>query len=237
MAVIVSQKANLGGKEFDIRVFLPKGKISKLEREKAERLDHFLKIRLPGIEKEMEQEGSLNQGALRKWHSLGLRLQFVDDTELIEPSDVHSRVIWLALREHCPVSLLPKGEKEKIQENHPSKREGKKYDHFEHCYKLGKFRWEDVEWVPTWTDWSELAEVPGIMRDHRIIPTVGKLARRLEPLILRHKFREIVKELRKEFPTKEKTIESTGLEDAVIQRKIETAFVRIVSVASEINIP
>ena len=226
MAVIVTRIANFGNGEIRLRVFLPEGqKITKAEREKAERLDEFLKERIPEIEREMERDGSLNKDALRKWHSLGTRLQFVEDRSLVDPSDVYEGRIWRALREYCPVSLRPKGARE---EDHgrsgPPKREGKKYDHFELCYRLGKFQWSDINWLPTWTDWVDLIETPGLIRDARIVPAISRLARPLYRTLVRENFREVIKELRKEFPTKTKLIESTGLEDAAITEKVKNAF-------------
>ena len=108
MAVLVTKRATLDGKEICVKAFLPPGKLSKTGREKAERLDGFLSRRMLEIEKEMLLEGSLNEQALKKWHALGTRLQFVDDTELVEQSDINERFIWQAIRQHCPSSLLPK---------------------------------------------------------------------------------------------------------------------------------
>ena len=226
MAVIVTQKVNFGS----VRVFLPKGKLSKTERLKAEKLDKFLKDRVPTIEKEMDQEGSLDEEALKKWHSLGLRLQFVDDRELVDPLDVDEGRIWLALREYCPNTLLPKGERDEELEKHDlTKREGKKYDHFELCYKLGKYRWSEISWLPTWTEWVDLIEAPGLVRDERIILEVAKCVKELEYTVAKEKFREIIKELRKEFPTKEKVIDSTGFNASVITKKVKEAFHRALS--------
>jgi len=153
--------------------------------------------------------------------------RIVENQELVDPSDVYEYHIWHAVREYCPVTLLPKGEKERSDEGRISKRKGKKYDHFELCYKLGKYEWGDVQWIPTWTEWVDLIEAPGLIRDIRIVPEIGKLARSLEPSVLKEKFREIVKELRKEFPTKERVIESTGFVDSVIKEKIKATFRRV----------
>ena len=227
MAVIVTQKANFGSGEIKLRVLLPKGKITKAEREKAEKLDVFLKDRMPGIEREMQDEGALSESALKKWHSLGSRLQFVDDSVIVDPSDLHEGRAWRALREYCPGSLLPKSEKDESHE-HPTspKREGKKYDHFELCYRLAKFQWADINWLPTWKDWVDLIEVPGLMRDSRIMPEIGRLSRLLYHSLIKESFREVIKELRKEFPTRVKLIDSTGLSDAAITEKVKDAFRR-----------
>lgn len=226
MAVIISKKVDFGRGEVKLRVFLPPGKITKAEREKAEHLDGFLTKRMPEIEKEMRKDGMLNKEALKKWHSLGKQLQFVDNPNLVDPTDVHERRIWLALREHCPPVLLPKGEKQRDNEGSISKRGGKKYDHFELCYRLAKYDWSHVNWIPTWTEWVDLIEAPGLVRDVRVVPEIGEQTASIKPEILKEKFRNIIKELRKEFPTKEKIIESTGFADSIIKKKIKRAFRR-----------
>ena len=216
MAVLVTKRVNLDGKEICIRVFLPPGKLSKAGREKAERLDTFLTRRMREIEKEMSLEGSLNKQALKKWHALGTRLQFVDDTELVEPSDKNERFIWQAIREHCPPSLEVKG----------LKRAGKKNDHFELCYRLGKYKWADIDWLPTWTEWVDLIEAPGLISDGRIVAKISELARTVYRTLVKENFREVIKELRKEFPTKSRAIESSELEDSEIEGKVSGAFRR-----------
>lgn len=228
MAVLVTKRVTLGGKETCIRAFLPPGKLSKAGREKAERLDSFLSRRMHEIEKEMMLEGSLDEQALKKWHALGTRLQFIDATELVEPSDVNERFIWQAIREHCPASLLPKGELEgDTGDARGLKRAGKKNDHFELCYKLGKYKWSEIDWLPTWTEWVDLIETPGLIGDGRIVPKIAELARTVYRTLVKENFREIIKELRREFPTKSKPIESSELEDSEIKEKVSSAFRRV----------
>jgi len=225
VAVLVTNKEILNGKEIFVRAFLPPGRLSKASRERAERLDGFLAQRMREIEKEMMLEGSLSEQALKKWHALGTRLQFVDDVALVEPSDVNERWIWRAIREHCPQSLLPKGELESdAREARGLKRAGKKNDHFELCYKLGKYEWTDVEWLPTWTEWVDLIEAPGLTGDERIVRRIAELARTVYRTLVKENFREVIKELRKEFPTKSRAIESSELEDTEIKEKVNRAF-------------
>ena len=226
MAVLVTKRAILDGKEICVRAFLPPtGKLSKAGREKAERLDSFLSRRMREIEKEMILEGSLNEQALKKWHALGTRLQFVDDPELVEPSDVNERWIWQAIRQHCPSSLLPKGELESDPgEERGLKRQDKKNDHRELCYRLGKYKWSDVDWLPTWTEWVDLIEAPGLVGDERIVPKIAELARTVYRTLTKENFREVIKELRREFPTKSRAIEASELEDSEIRAKVISAF-------------
>lgn len=227
MAVLVTKRVTLDGNEIYVKAFLPPGKVSKTGREKAERLDSFLSRRMREIEKEMILESSLNEQALKKWHALGARLQFVDEAELVEPSDVNERFIWQAIREHCPQTLLPKGELEgDTGETRGFKRAGKKNDHFELCYRLGKYKWADVDWLPSWTEWVDLVEAPGLIGDQRIVRRIAELARTVYRSLAREHFREIIKELRKEFPARSKPIESSELKDAQVQEKVNSAFRR-----------
>ena len=53
MAVIVRETIDLGAGPQEVRVFLPKGVLSKSEREQAERLDTYLTKLLPRIYEDM----------------------------------------------------------------------------------------------------------------------------------------------------------------------------------------
>mgnify|MGYP001583033828 FL=1 len=227
MAVIVSEKVNFGDGDVTLKVFLPKGKITKSEREKAERLDQFLSKRMPEIETEMVSDSTINAAALVKWHSLGKRLKFVEDTSLVEPSDLHDGRIWLALRMHCPLSLKPKGEQENSDDGHVrGKREGKKNDHFELCYRLGKFKCEEINWISTWTEWVDVAEAPGLMNDDRIMPVIAERAQSIDSMVVRRQFRNIIKELRQDFPMQQKKIDSSGMAVNEIRKRVALAFER-----------
>ena len=111
MAVIVRKKIIIDGKPIIMTPFLGKGKITKDDMEKAKKLDRYLEQKMSQIFKEMKKAKLFNINALRKWHALGKELSFVDDRSLVNAEDVNNGYIWLAIRQHCPTKLLPKGTK------------------------------------------------------------------------------------------------------------------------------
>ena len=227
MAVIVREKVNFGDGDVALKVFLPKGKITKSEREKAERLEQFLNTRMPEIEAEIVKDSTIHAAALVKWHSLGKRLKFVEDTSLVEPSDLHEGRIWMAIRMHCPLALKPKGEQESCEDiTIRGKRVGKKNDHFELCYRLGMLGRKEIEWLSSWTEWVDVVEAPGLMNDSRIMPVLAERAKSLDPMIVHRKFRNIVKELRQQFPMQQKKIDSSGMALEDIRKRVALAFER-----------
>lgn len=221
MAVIVRRKIIVNGKEIIMTPFLGKGKITKDEMEKARRLDEYLASKMNQIYEEMKERGFLNVDALRKWHALGGRLSFIGNKSLIDPGDINDRYIWLAIRQHCPLELLPKGtRKTDIGATTGARREGKKYDHLHYCYELGKYKWEDINWVGSWFNWITLMESPGLMRDHRVIPVMKQVVKKLGRAINKNEFRSFAKSLRKFFSTKGAYRDTTDISDNKIEEII-----------------
>src|SRR3972149_9169872 len=92
-------------------ILFPTGRmVTREEREQAERLDDFLRYRMPGISEELSALGLLGTNTLPKWHALGQRLAFVDDPNAVSAHDRDSGAVWLAIRQHCPRELLARGE-------------------------------------------------------------------------------------------------------------------------------
>jgi hypothetical protein len=222
MAVIVREKIDLGAGPQDIRVFLPKGVLSKSEREQAERLDIYLSELLPRIHKDMRKEGSLSGSELVKWYNLGCRLQFVDDPSLVAPDDLLQGYIWKAIREHCPQELRPSPKRRGEQDTQPE-REGHRRDHYHCCYEIGKYSWEDINKIKRWSDWMSLFEAPGILRDSRILKLVIEALTRIEHPLARIEFRKLVKALRKPFSTRPTYVEPTVLPDERLKALVSKA--------------
>ncbi|MFH2012361.1 MAG: hypothetical protein ABIJ37_06680 [Pseudomonadota bacterium] len=221
MAVIVRRKAIINGKEIVMTPFLGEGKITKDDMEKARRLDKYLEQKMNQILKDMKREGSLNANALKKWHALGEKLSFIDDKNLVNPEDINNGYIWLAIRQYCPLELLPKGtQKTNVGATTGARREGKKYDHLHYCYQLGKHKWKDIDCVGEWFNWITLMESPGLMRDPRVIPTMKQIVKGLGRTITKNEFRAFAKSLRKFFSTKEAYRDTIGLSDAKIKEII-----------------
>lgn len=221
MAVIVRRKATVDGKKIIMTPFLGEGKITKDDMEKARKLDKYLAEKMNQIFKEMKKEKFLNINALMKWHMLGQNLSFVDDDSLVNAEDVNNGNIWRAIRQHCPLELLPKGTKKTgVEATTGARREGKKYDHLHYCYQCGKYNWEDISWVGSWFNWITLMESPGLMRDPRIIPAMKQAVKSLGRTITKSEFRAFAKSLRKFFSTKGEYRDTGGVSDTEIRKII-----------------
>lgn len=217
MAVIVRKKVIINGKEIIMTPFLGEGKISKDDMEKAKKLDKYLAQKMSQIFEEMKGAGLLNANALKKWHALGEKLSFVDDRSLVNAEDVNNGYIWSAIRQHCPLELLPRGTKKTdVGATTEARREGKKYDHLHYCYRCGKYSWQDISWVGNWFNWITLMESPGLMRDPRVIPAMKQIVKSLGRLITKNEFRAFAKNLRKFFSTKGEYRDTSGINDAEI---------------------
>ena len=217
MAVMVRKRAIINGKEIIMSPFLGEGKITKNDMEKARKLDKYLEQKMNQIFKEMKKERLLNTNALKKWHALGEKLSFVDDKSLVNAEDVNNGYIWLAIRQHCPLELLPKGtQKTEMGASTGARREGKKYDHLHYCYQCGKYNWQDIKWVGNWFNWITLMESPGLMRDPRVIPAMKQVVKSLGRTITKNEFRAFAKRLRNFFSTKGKYRDTTNISDAEI---------------------
>lgn len=230
MAVIIKRKAIIDDKEIIMRTFLPTGKISKNAAEKARILDKHLEIKMGQILQEMRNEGLLEAKALKKWHGLGKKLAFINNRSLVDIEDVTNGYIWLAIRQYCPIELLPKGtQKTELRATTGARREGKKYDHLDYCYQCGKYDWEDINWIVSWFDWITLIESPGLIRDPRIIPIMAKIVKSLRRSLTKKEFRAFAKSLRNFFSTKSEYRDTSGVDDAKI-KEIITRSAREVSI-------
>ncbi len=215
-----------------VPMLYPTGRaIGKEEREQAERLDSFLAQHVPAIVNELTSTGKLSGNGLAKWHGLGVRLSFVDDPSLVSINDRDAGAIWLALRQHLPESLLPAGDEaltpavltKRLSTIESQRRLGKRHDHFERCYKLGKYSLQDVAWL-TWSDFDAFLESPGLERDPRILPLLGSRARKLKRRLKRTEIRAVFKTLREAIPTKHKSRDTTSIPESDLRSLIDDAF-------------
>ena len=222
MAVIVHETIDFGAGPENVEVFLPKGTLSKSEREQAERLDAYLSKLLPRIYEDMKKEGSLSGSEFFKWYNLGRRLQFVDDSSLVAPDDLLQGYIWQAIREHCPQELRPSPKRRGKRDTRPE-REGHGRDHYHCCYNAGKYSWEGLSKIKRWSDWMSLFESPGILRDPRILKLVIEAIARIEHPLTRIEFRKLVKALRKPFSTRPTYVEPSVLSNERLEVLISEA--------------
>jgi len=222
MAVIVRETIDLGAGPQEVKVFLPKGMLSKSEREQAERLDKELSTLLPRICEDMKREGSLSGSEFFKWYKLGRRLQFVDDPSLVAPDDLQRDNIWRAIREHCPQELRPSPKRRGKRDTRPE-REGHGRDHYHCCYEIGKYSWEDISKIQRWSDWMSLFESPGILRDSRILKLVIEAIAGIGHPLARVEFRKLLKALRKAFSTRPTYVEPSVLSNERLEVLISKA--------------
>jgi hypothetical protein len=228
MAVIVRETMDLGAGPQEVAVFLPKRPLSKREREQAERLDGFLRLRIPEIAAEMRREGSLDAAEIRKWHALGRRLAFVQDAALVAPDDVVEGHVWGAIRQYCPPELRPSRRGGATGDAAVARREGTRLDHYYYCYLLGKQDPAIFAWLARWSDWFDLVEIAGALRDARALPLVVEAISRVGRRLGQKEFREFVKELRKVFSTKPVFRDTTVLDKDLLADAIATAIERTV---------
>jgi len=206
MAVIVRKRKPtiIRGRKVMVVQYLPQGILSKEDRLRAEKLDDFLKQRMPAILREMRELGILDGPLVKKWHSLGVRLRaFADDGSLVDPKDRDTGLLWDAVRGHCGEELLagstdPSGR----DEEEVPRREGHKYDHLHYCYEAGKFDWREFSWIQRWSDWISILESPGLIRDLRVFRALGDEVRRMPSYPSRRRFRSVLRALRQHFRTK-----------------------------------
>ena len=222
MAVIVRETIDFGAGPENVEVFLPKGTLSRSEREQAERLDEYLRKLLPRIYDDMKMEGSLSGSELLKWYNLGRRLQFIGDTSLVAPDDLLRGYIWQAIRDHCPKELRPSHKRRGERDTQPE-RDGHRRDHYHCCYEIGKYSWEEISRIQRWSDWISLFESPGILRDPRILKLVIEAIATIGHPLTRLEFRKIIKALRKPFSTRPTYIEPSVLSDERLRALISEA--------------
>lgn len=217
MAVIVRKKVIVNAKEIIMTPFLGEGKITKGDMERARKLDKYLEQKMPKIFEEMKKKNLFRASGLRKWYALGKKLSFVDVRSLVNAEDVNNGNIWLAIRQHCPLELLPRGTKKTdVGATTKARREGKKYDHLHYCYQCGKYNWEDINWVGNWFNWITLMESPGLMRDPRVIPVMKQIVKNMGCTITKNEFRAFAKRLRNFFKTKGEYRDTSGVSNAEI---------------------
>ncbi len=220
MAIVIRKKVLIDGAEIELRTYQPPGRLSKTERERADRLDEALKTKIPALaEKEVKSDPKV-KGVVRKWYLLGQNLRvLVDDSGLVSSIDLSGGLIWQAIWHYLPDSLRPakSGEADDY-----SDKQHKRKDHLSLCYEISAFDWNEVNWIQRWDDWHQLAFRPGLLRDRRIVRKLGKGISALTTYPTRERFRNIVKKLGDSFPTRQHR-DSSLLSDDVIEKAVADA--------------
>jgi len=210
----------IGGVEVELKTYQPAGRLSKKERERADRLDEALKVKMPALAQQVLNIDPKAEGIVRRWYVLGQKLRaFVNDSKLVSSSDISSGLVWQAVWRCLPESLRPAGSGD--TEDYSDKQHKRK-DHLSLCYEISAFDWNEVRWIQRWDDWQQVAFRPGLLRDPRIIHALGIAILALATYPTREIFRNIVKKLGEDFPTRQHR-DSSLLSDDVIEKAVSGA--------------
>lgn len=200
MAVIIRKTIEFGNQEIESKVIEPTGVLSKEDRLRAEKLDALLNVRIPEIAEEVIEEVKNDANTVKRWHTLGKKLrEIVNDRELVLQSDIDNLLIWQAIWQYLPQTMLP--ERTNTDTPYPDKQH-KRQDHLSLCYELSNFTWEEVRWIKKWSFVHEITARPSLLRDKRIFRLLGNYVSTLPNYPSVEDFREIMKNLVKRFPTK-----------------------------------
>jgi len=226
MAVIVRKKIQFGDQEIESKVFEPSGVISKEDRLRAEKLDDLLQSRIPEIADEVLDEVPDESDKVKRWHSLGKKLRiFVDDRDLVLQSDIDNMLIWQAIWQFLPSTMIPS--QTNIDKPYYDKQH-KRQDHLSLCYELSSYPWDEVSWIKKWAYVHEITARPSLLRDERIFGTLGRYIDELSIYPTVEEFREIMKNLAKAFPTKQFR-DSSLLADDEIDTQVSKAVKSVMS--------
>lgn len=220
MAVIIRKSVKFGESEQEVKTYQPSGAISKEERIRANRLDEVLEKQIPAIAKEILSDPLCKNNIVRRWLTLGNKFrEIVDDRNLVLQEDVDNGLIWQAISYYLPETMLP--ERSNLQKSYADKQH-KRQDHFSLCYELSKFSWEEVKWIKRWSYVHEITARPALLRDRRIFIALGEEVASLIDYPTNSEFREIMKLLTQEFPTKSYR-ESLIISDYEVKKRVKKA--------------
>jgi hypothetical protein len=225
MAVIVPRQITIGKSQHTVKTYQPPGAISKEERIRADKLDSILQKRIPEVSREILSDPACRDNIVRRWYSLGRKLrEIVDARDLVLQEDISSGLIWQAVASYLPREMLP--ERSNLEKPYEEKQH-KRQDHFSLCYELSRFSWDEVKWIKTWSFVHEITARPALLRDKRIFISLGQGISLLAEYPASDQFREMMKVLAKEFPTKSYR-ESLLISDQEIQSRVTKAVNSIV---------
>jgi hypothetical protein len=200
MTVIVRRKVKIEGSYVEMKAYLPPGSLSKEERIRADHLDEVLSREIPIIAKKISDIATEEGNLVFRRYKLGQYLrEIIDDQELVSRPDIENKLVFMAIWDHLPDSLRPSGP---AGGRPPSEDPLRRKDHLVLCYEISAFDWSEVKWIKRWDDWFRLAFRPGLVRDRRIIKTLGEAISKIGTYPSAKDFREIAKLLGRAFPTR-----------------------------------
>ncbi len=197
MAIIVDKNGR--------RIYKTIGYLAYEDKEKADKLDDFLKNQIRQIERRLQQKGLLalkgKSGSIQFWFNLGLEL----------------RSLWSLVRDNynLPDTFLPYFFKAVFDNSDATKPEsGRANDlkraYFYYGYIIAGFPWEQVQSAGNWRQWIEFLDAKRIRTDQRIIEwfVQRKVMEIQENTNLTREdwFRRITREIRSEFHNIDTTV-------------------------------
>jgi hypothetical protein len=197
------------------RVYKTIGYLAYEDKEKADKLDNFLKSEIRRIENEVAQKGLLElkgkPGAIKLWYSVGVEL----------------RSLWKEARDTFGlpdtfITYFMKAVYDNSNRIKPasSRAERLRNSLFYYCYLIADFPWEMVEASGNWAEWSDFLDSKRIRDDPRIVNWFidrKVMNYRNEQKLTRHKwFKKITKVIRNEL----RNIDTTVLEKNELYEKL-----------------
>jgi len=154
----------------------------------AKKLDRYLSIRVPEIERELKEEArkakrkKLRQGDVLSWHSLGAKLRAICEEYSINAAR-ERQWLWQSLQNLHASDFIKKKER------------GKTRNHFEYCYELSRFPIEFASLIK-WSEWVYFFDSRMVREDSRVTDWLYKKAQADQSLGRQH-FRRFVQKLNK----------------------------------------
>lgn len=179
------------------RIYKTLGYMAYEDKERADRLDSFLKKQVGQIEERLTAEGLMDlkgrPGAVELWFRVGLEL----------------RKLWDKVRKDFKlpdtfITLFMKAVYDNSNRMKPasSRAERLRNSHFYYCYLIAGFPWERVEASGNWGEWSDFLDSKRIRDDPRILNWFVDrkvMDYRKEQRLTRHQwFKKITKVVRNE---------------------------------------
>jgi hypothetical protein len=216
MAVLIHKEIEINGEKINVEAYQPSGSLSKEDRLRADKLDAYLRLNVPIFSREIEEKTQGENEIIKRWYLLGKKInEVVEKRELVKQEDIDNLFIWQAIWFYLPATILPVG----INKNRSyEEKQHKRQDHLTKCYELGKLDWQDVSWMKRWADWHEITARPAILRDKRILLSIGKAIKNLKNYPTLLEFREIAKCICEFFPTKKEKESFLFTQDEIDQR-------------------
>jgi len=179
---IITRKDNDGSPVIHSMVFPP----TKEQIEQAEKLDRYLSVRIPEIERELKAEArrtgrrKQGQGDVRTWHLLGSNLRDICvDYSINTARERHW--LWESLTSFHASDFIKKKER------------GKTRNHFEYCYELSRFPMEFASRIK-WSEWAYFFDSRTVREDRRVTDWLCKEAE-ADNSLGRQQFRRFVQKL------------------------------------------